>query len=115
MPADVARVTVTDYEQVALQLGVVDLASELGADERADFWRRAETETVLLADGLLRPVQYSHWDPLWKRVGLLCILVRPQGRISLTVLLIDEACVLTPLFVQAVPFNAHTCCLFHHP
>ncbi|MEP7739910.1 hypothetical protein ABKW28_19885 [Nocardioides sp. 31GB23] len=57
VPADVARVTVTDYEQVALQLGVVDLASDLGAGDRADFWRRAETETVLLADGLLRPVQ----------------------------------------------------------
>lgn len=57
VPDDVARVTVTDYEQVALQLGVVDLESELDAGERADFWRRAETETVLLADGLLRPVQ----------------------------------------------------------
>ncbi len=54
VPEGVARVTVTDYEQVALQLG---LAGDLGAGERADFWRRAETETVLLADGLLRPVQ----------------------------------------------------------
>lgn len=57
VPEDVARVTVTDFDQVALQLGLTDRSSDLDADARADFWRRAETETVLLADGLLRPVQ----------------------------------------------------------
>lgn len=57
VPADVARVTVTDYDQVALQLGLSELSSDLDAEERSEFWRRAETETVLLADGLLRPVQ----------------------------------------------------------
>lgn len=57
VPDGVARVTVTDFDQVALQLGLSSLSSDLDPDERADFWRRAETETVLLADGLLRPVE----------------------------------------------------------
>ena len=43
---DVDHVDVTDYEQVALQLGVVDLASDLGAGDRADFWRRAASSRL---------------------------------------------------------------------
>ncbi len=57
VPPEVSRVTVTDFDQVAAELGVIQRSSDLGAEQRSDFWRRAEAETVLLADGLLRPVQ----------------------------------------------------------
>lgn len=54
VPLDTAVVTVTDYERIALQLGVT-LSSDLTPAERADFWRRAATETALLSPGALRP------------------------------------------------------------
>lgn len=57
VPPEVSRVTVTDFDQVAADLGVTERSSDLDAQQRGEFWRRAEAETVLLADGLLRPVQ----------------------------------------------------------
>ncbi|ANH37726.1 hypothetical protein I601_1286 [Nocardioides dokdonensis FR1436] len=57
VPPEVSRVTVTDFDQVAAELGVTERSSDLDAEQRSEFWRRAEAETVLLADGLLRPVQ----------------------------------------------------------
>ncbi|GAA4124307.1 hypothetical protein GCM10022215_31920 [Nocardioides fonticola] len=53
VPIDTSVVTVTDYERIALQLGVT-LTSSLPPAERADFWRRATTETATLSPGVLR-------------------------------------------------------------
>lgn len=53
VPESTALLTVTDYQRVALQLGV-DLSSRLSKAQRDDFWRRARTETALLSPGLLR-------------------------------------------------------------
>ena len=57
VPDDVDTVTVTDYEQVRLQMGLPDLTT---ADKRADrdaFWARAEAERPLLSTGMLRPIE----------------------------------------------------------
>lgn len=54
VPIDTSVVTVTDYQRIALQLGVT-LTSDLKPGARADFWRRAATETALLSPGVLRP------------------------------------------------------------
>lgn len=56
VPMDVAAVTVTDFDRVATQLGLPELSSDLPARERAAFWDRAQRETAILSDGLLRPV-----------------------------------------------------------
>jgi len=53
--ADVAVLTVTDYERVELQLGVDEITSKAPAGERRAFWRRAEADTALLSPGMLRP------------------------------------------------------------
>lgn len=57
VPVDVDTVTVTDYDQVRLQMGLPDLST---ADPRADrdaFWARAEAERPLLSPGMLRPIE----------------------------------------------------------
>jgi hypothetical protein len=57
VPDAVATLTVTDFEQVRLQMGLPDLTTE---DERADrdaFWARAEAERPLLSTGMLRPIE----------------------------------------------------------
>ena len=54
VPDDTAVLTVTDWGRIALQLGI-DLSSSLPPTERADFWRRAATETAELSPGVLRP------------------------------------------------------------
>lgn len=56
VPLDVAAVTVTDFDRAATQLGLEELSSDLPARERAAFWDRAQRETAILSDGLLRPV-----------------------------------------------------------
>ena len=56
VPAEVASVTVTDFDRAALQLGLEELSSDLPQRERLDFWDRARRETAILSDGLLRPV-----------------------------------------------------------
>lgn len=61
VPQSAAVVTVTDWDQVRVQLGQPDLTSEDLASDRAEFWRRAETEAALLTGGLLR----DHDSELW--------------------------------------------------
>lgn len=56
VPLDVTAVTVTDFDRAATQLGLLELSSDLPAGERAAFWDRAQRETAILSDGLLRPV-----------------------------------------------------------
>jgi hypothetical protein len=47
--------TVTDFEQVRVELGMSELTDASPPAERARFWQRATTERPLLTDGLLRP------------------------------------------------------------
>jgi hypothetical protein len=47
-------VTVTDWDQVRVQLGQPDLTSEDLVSDRLEFWRRAGTEGAALTEGLLR-------------------------------------------------------------
>ena len=51
----VAAVTVTDFDRAALQLGVETLSSDLPQQDKLAFWDRAQRETAILSDGLLRP------------------------------------------------------------
>jgi hypothetical protein len=56
VPTDAVDLTVTDFDQIRLQLGVPDLT---GADPqrfRDAFWRDAEIEAPLLLGGMLRDV-----------------------------------------------------------
>ncbi len=55
VPADATTLTVTDLDEVRRQLGVPDLTSADLMSDRAEFWRRAGSETPLLTEGLLRP------------------------------------------------------------
>lgn len=74
VPASATILTVTDLDRIRLQLGVEDLTSLDPAPERADFWRRAEAESALLTDGILRPddallledYQFSQDDVDWE-------------------------------------------------
>ncbi|MCW2791192.1 MAG: hypothetical protein JWO76_290 [Nocardioides sp.] len=54
VPATATTLTVTDLDEIRAQLGVPDLTSDDPMADRSDFWRRAETEAPLLAQGLLR-------------------------------------------------------------
>ena len=57
VPLDgVAAVTVTDFDRAALQLGVETPSSDLPQADKLAFWDRAQRETAILSDGLLRPV-----------------------------------------------------------
>lgn len=56
VPEDAATLTVTDFGQVRMQMGLQDLTTQ---DERVDrdaFWARAAAERPLLSPGLLRPI-----------------------------------------------------------
>jgi hypothetical protein len=74
VPPDAVTVTVTDFEQVRLQLGQPDLGQESGTAERAAFWQRADTERPLLSKGVLRPADgrlqstygFSQVDVAWE-------------------------------------------------
>lgn len=55
VPLDVTAVTITDFDRAALQLGVETLSSDLPQEDRLAFWDRAQRETAILSDGLLRP------------------------------------------------------------
>ncbi|GAB3244423.1 hypothetical protein GCM10027448_04300 [Nocardioides dilutus] len=57
VPQNVATLTVTDFEQVRLQMGVPDLSSEDKRKDRDAFWARAEAERPLLSTGMLRPIE----------------------------------------------------------
>lgn len=54
VPETATTLTVTDLDEVRAQLGMPDLTSADLMSDRAEFWRRAETEAPLLAQGLLR-------------------------------------------------------------
>ena len=53
VPDDVATVTVTDFDQVRLELGV-ELTDQSTPEEVAAFWLRAAAERPLLTPGMLR-------------------------------------------------------------
>jgi hypothetical protein len=57
VPEDVATLTVTDFEQVRLQMGLQDLTTEDPRQDQEAFWSRAEAERPLLSTGMLRPVE----------------------------------------------------------
>ena len=57
VPADVATMTVTDFEQVRLQMGLQDLTTDDPRKDRDSFWARAEAERPLLTTGILRPIE----------------------------------------------------------
>lgn len=54
VPQSATTITVTDWDQIRVQLGQPDLTGESPMGERNEFWRRAEQEAPLLADGMLR-------------------------------------------------------------
>jgi len=55
VPSSATTLTVTNFDEVRVQLGMPDLTSEDLMTDRAEFWTRAETEAALLTDGMLRP------------------------------------------------------------
>ncbi|GAB3774953.1 hypothetical protein FB382_003990 [Nocardioides ginsengisegetis] len=55
VPATATTLTVTDLDEVRVQLGVPDMTSDDLVTDREQFWQRAATEAPLLTDGLLRP------------------------------------------------------------
>jgi hypothetical protein len=55
VPADAGSLQVTDFDRVRLEQGVGDLTGESPAAERSAFWRRAEAESPLLSEGVVRP------------------------------------------------------------
>lgn len=57
VPDDAETLTVTDYEQVRLQMGLPDLTTEDTRTDRDAFWARAEAERPLLSPGMLRPIE----------------------------------------------------------
>ncbi|HEX8780851.1 MAG TPA: hypothetical protein VF728_06760 [Nocardioides sp.] len=54
VPATATEVTVTDFDESRAALGVPDLTSDALATDRSAYWERARTESVLLAEGMLR-------------------------------------------------------------
>lgn len=57
VPEDVDTLTVTDFEQVRLQLGLPDLSTDDKRADRDSFWARATAELPLLSTGMLRPIE----------------------------------------------------------
>lgn len=56
VPTDAVDLTVTDFDQIRLQLGVPDLDGSYPKRERRAFWERAAVEAPLLLGGMLREV-----------------------------------------------------------
>jgi hypothetical protein len=54
VPASAEVVTITDFDAIRARLGVPDLTSAELMTDRTEFWNRADTEAVLLTDGVLR-------------------------------------------------------------
>lgn len=57
VPGDAATLTVTDFEQVRLQMGLPDLGTADKKKDRESFWARAAAERPLLSAGMLRPIE----------------------------------------------------------
>ncbi len=66
VPQSATTLTVTDYEQVRLQMGLQSLTTADPKKERKAFWVRAEAERPLLSTGMLRESE----PRLEKRYGL---------------------------------------------
>ena len=74
VPAEATLLTVTDFDQLRLQLGSPTLTSADPAPERAAFWRKVDSETAALTEGLLRPFDeqleedygFTQDDVLWE-------------------------------------------------
>lgn len=74
VPGDVTTLTVTDFDQVRLHLGLPDLGRDSEPAERAAFWQRADRERPLLSPGMLRPHEqmleqqygFSQVDVAWE-------------------------------------------------
>jgi hypothetical protein len=62
VPEDAETVTVTDFDQVRLELGLGELTDQSAPEEVAAFWQRAETELPLLSPGMLRPELGVAWE-----------------------------------------------------
>jgi len=57
VPEDAQTLTVTDFDQVKLELGLVDLGAESTPEDLQTFWDRATDERPLLSSGMLRPAE----------------------------------------------------------
>lgn len=74
VPEDATLLTVTDFEQIRLDLGASTLTGEAPQSQRDEFWRRAGESTAALSEGLLRPVDeqlaaefaFTQDDVLWE-------------------------------------------------
>ncbi|MDQ4055028.1 MAG: hypothetical protein M3237_20355 [Actinomycetota bacterium] len=56
VPSDAVDLTVTDFDQIRLQLGVPDLDGGDPKRERDQFWQQAAAEAPLLLGGMLRDI-----------------------------------------------------------
>ncbi len=61
VPAEAEYLTITDLDAIRARLGVPDLTSQDLMTDRQAFWDRAERDTVLLTDGLLRADNSELW------------------------------------------------------
>jgi hypothetical protein len=61
VPAGAEYLTITDLDAIRARLGVPDLTSKDLMSDRQAFWDRAERESVLLTDGLLRADNSELW------------------------------------------------------
>ena len=59
VPEEAETVTVTDFDQVRLELGLGELTDQSTPEDVAAFWQRAETELPLLSPGMLRPADHQ--------------------------------------------------------
>jgi hypothetical protein len=76
VPEDVDTVTVTDFDQVRLQMGLPDLGTADPKRDRESFWTRAVAERPLLSEGMLRPIE----PDLSKQFGLSQLDVAWEAR-----------------------------------
>jgi hypothetical protein len=56
VPEAAQALTVTDFDQVRLELGLGDVGGESAPEELQAFWERAAAERPLLSSGMLRPL-----------------------------------------------------------
>jgi hypothetical protein len=74
VPEDAATLTVTDFDQVRLELGVDEVSGLSTPEDVATFWQRADSERPLLSPGMLRPADaqlvtafgFSQLDVAWE-------------------------------------------------
>lgn len=54
VPESATELTLTDLDQLRSRFGLEDLTSDASVEDRFRFWQAADSEAVLLTDGLLR-------------------------------------------------------------